>query len=483
MNFAIRTRVSCCVIVGTLVCAAVQIGSAAPMSTVRLASGLARPVSAAAAPGDESRLFIVEQAGVIRILDLTSNEVLTTPFLDINSLVVNLANNGDERGLLGLVFHPNYAQNGFFYVNYVNNSQVTIIARYQVSADPNVADPGSALTLVSYSQPFSNHNAGWMGFGPNDGYLYIASGDGGSGCDPSQRAQDITQQLLGKMLRLDVDGDDFPADPNRNYRIPPSNPFVGIAGDDEIWSYGLRNPWRCAFDRLTGDLYIADVGQQAIEEINFQRSSSNGGENYGWDCREGNACANTASSQQCGGTANGCSCGQAGLIDPIHVYNHTLGVSITGGYVYRGCRIPGMQGTYFFGDYGSARIWTFDYSGIGTVPPGDVTLRTGHTGGTNELVSAFNINQISSFGEDAAGELYILDRGAGSDGQVFKIVPANDGAADINADGAIDELDAGILVDVLLGLDPGDPALACRSDVNGDGQSDGRDIQAFIDNI
>lgn len=475
--------ISLTVFAGLAACSARPAG-AAPMTAVRLATGLARPVSAASAPGDAGRLFLVEQAGIIRILDLASNTVLPTPFLDIDASVVDVLLNGEERGLLGLAFHPNYSSNGYFYVNYVNTSNVTVIARFQVSSDPNVANAASELPLLTYAQPFSNHNGGWMGFGPNDGYLYISSGDGGSGCDPGQRAQDITDQRLGKILRIDVDGDDFPGDPQRNYRIPPTNPFVGAAGDDEIWAYGLRNPWRCSFDRLTGDLYIADVGQIGLEEVNFQPASGAGGVNYGWDCREGNACANTVSAQQCAGSVNGCSCTETpGLTDPIHVYPRTSGVSITGGYVYRGCRIPGMGGHYFFADWGAARIWTFAYTGSGTVPPENVVLRSGQTGGTGEIVHTSVINQIASFAEDAGGELYIIDRGGGADGQVFKIVPLHDGPGDINADGVVDLIDAGALVDVLLGIEPDDPALVCRCDVNGDGQRDGRDIQSFVDQV
>ncbi|MCZ6492810.1 MAG: PQQ-dependent sugar dehydrogenase [Planctomycetota bacterium] len=301
-----------------------------PLTTVRVASGLNRPVFATHAPGDFSRLFIVEQRGVIKILDLATKMVLAEPFLDIDVLVGGPNDNFDERGLLGLAFHPDYQTNGYFYVNYTNNSSDTSIRRFTVSGNPDIADPASFFTLLTISQPFANHNGGWMGFGPNDDYLYIATGDGGFFCDPGQRAQDITNQLLGKMLRIDVDGDDFPKDINRNYAIPPDNPFVGVTGDDEIWAYGLRNPWRSSFDRETGDLYIADVGQNAREEIDYQPAASRGGENYGWDCEEGTECANSVS-PDCAGTANGCSCGDPTLVNPIHEYTHSFGFSITGG--------------------------------------------------------------------------------------------------------------------------------------------------------
>ncbi|MCZ6699281.1 MAG: PQQ-dependent sugar dehydrogenase, partial [Planctomycetota bacterium] len=277
------------------------VAAPAPMGTVRVASGLNRPIFAIAPPGDTGRLFFVEQRGVIRILDLSTNTVLPAAFLNIDSLVPNISGN-DERGLLGLAFHPDYANNGHFFVNYTNNSSDTIIARYTVAGDPatsNTADAGSAVQVLFIDQPFPNHNGGWIGFGPNDGELYIATGDGGSACDPGQRSQDITNQLLGKMLRINVD--------ILPYTIPVNNPFVGVTGDDEIWAYGLRNPYRSSFDRVTGDLWIGDVGQNAREEIDFQPNTSTGGENYGWDCREGNSCANTVS-PQCNGTTNGCNC-------------------------------------------------------------------------------------------------------------------------------------------------------------------------------
>jgi glucose/arabinose dehydrogenase len=254
---------------------------AAP-STVRVATGLSRPAFVTSPPGDYERAFIVEQhTGRIKILNLDDNSLNGTPFLDIDGLAT-----GNEQGLLGLAFHPNYAANGYFYVNLTVTGGTTEIRRYQVSADPDIADASSQTLVMTYGQPFSNHNGGWMGFGP-DGYLYISAGDGGSGNDPGNRAQDITDQLLGKLLRIDVDGDEFPGDPNANYAVPPTNPFVGATGDDEIWAFGLRNPWRCSFDGLTGDLYIADVGQGAWEEIDFQSAASAGGENYGWRCMEG----------------------------------------------------------------------------------------------------------------------------------------------------------------------------------------------------
>jgi hypothetical protein len=251
-----------------------------------------------------------------------------------------------------------------------------------------------------------------MAFGP-DGYLYIAMGDGGDGCDPDDRAQDTTNQLLGKILRVDVNGDDFPADADRNYAIPPDNLFVGVVGDDEIWAYGLRNPWRCAFDTLTGDLFIADVGQRTWEEINFQPSSSNGGENYGWPCREATACSSVS---LCEGSAF-CTCDTDSLIDPVHEYRHSASprrCSITGGEVYRGCAIPDLQGTYFFADFCSAEIWSFLYN-AGVTDFRDRTSELAPPPG-----SGLDILDISSFGRDAHGELYICDH---AEGEVFQIIP------------------------------------------------------------
>ncbi|MCH8344209.1 MAG: PQQ-dependent sugar dehydrogenase [Planctomycetes bacterium] len=400
-----------------------------PLTTVRVASGLNRPVFATHAPSDFSRLFIVEQRGVIKILDLATETVLATPFLDIDALVAGPVNSFDERGLLGLAFHPDYQTNGFFYVNYTRNvGSDTVVARYTVSANPDIADLGSGVTILTIGQPFTNHNGGWMGFGPNDGFLYIATGDGGFFCDPGQRAQDLTNQLLGKMLRI------IPSTTVGlgGYTIPPDNPFVGVTGDDEIWAYGLRNPWRNSFDRETGDLYIADVGQNAREEIDYQPAASGGRENYGWDCKEGTACANSVS-PDCVGTVNGCSCGDPTLVNPIHQYTHAVGFSITGGYVYRGCAIPSLHGTYFFADFVITHIWSFSFDGTSV---SNFVERTSELSPSSDGIA---VNQIASFGEDAAGEIYIVDRGGTTTGQVFKIVPAS--ITDCNENGVPDACD------------------------------------------
>ncbi len=368
-----------------------------PITTERIAIGFTRLVFATHAPGDTRRLFVGEQhTGQIKIVNLDTGVTNPTPFLTITGLSF-----GNEEGLLGLTFDPDYANNGFFYVDYTAADRTTWIVRYTVSANPDIADPASAHTIITIAQPFTNHNGGWIGFGPNDGYLYIAMGDGGSGGDPGNRAQTITNQLLGKMLRLDPHGDDFPADPTRNYAIPPTNPFVGVTGDDEIWAYGLRNPWRDSFDRVTGDLYFGDVGQNAWEEIDFQPADSLGGENYGWRCYEGNHPFNTG----------GCP-PQNTLVFPVHEFSHAQGCSITGGYVYRGCAVPDLQGTYFFADFCSNRIWSFRLVAGAVTQFTDRTVELRPAGAT--------IGSISSFGEDANGEIYICDMNGG---EIFKIIP------------------------------------------------------------
>lgn len=435
-----------------------------PLTTERVASGLFSPLFVTHAPGDFDRVFIVEQRvgsnGRIRILDLTTTPptLLATPFLSVPGVAF-----GAEQGLLGLTFHPDYANNGFFYVNFTaGGSGTTNIRRYTVSADPNIADPNSAFTIMTFAQPFENHNGGWIEFGPNDGFLYISTGDGGAANDPFSNGQTTVNTRLGKLLRIDVDGDDFPADPGRNYAIPPDNPFVGATGDDEIWAYGLRNPWRCAFDRANGDLYIADVGQNAVEEIDFQRFDSRGKENYGWRCMEGSSCTGLS----------GCTCNSPALKNPIHDYTHAGGnCSVTGGVVYRGCAIPGLQGTYFFADFCSSEIWSFRFDGLNLT---EFTTRTAELDPPGILAIA----GISSFGEDAAGEAYICDLFGG---EVFRIIPATPlSDADINGDGTVDSVDAGLLVQALLDNPPKGDCLALRVDVNGDGINDGSDIVAWI---
>lgn len=374
-----------------------------PLGLERVASGLSLPVFAAHPNDGSNRLFILEQhTGRIKILDLDTNTILTTPFLEISGLA-----GGSEQGLLGMAFHPDYQNNGLFFVNVTvtggtSGNGITQIRRYQVSAgDPNLANAASMKVILSYDQPFVNHNGGWMDFGP-DGYLYISAGDGGSANDPGNRAQNLAV-LFGKILRIDVDANDGPTG---HYGIPPDNPFVSDSGAlDEIWAYGLRNPWRCSFDRSTGDLYIGDVGQGAKEEIDFQPASSTGGENYGWRVMEADLCADNS---QTGGNPP---CFDASFTDPIYNYSHPTGFAIVGGYVYRGDDLPDLQGTYFFADYSTTLIWSFRYDGQNLT---DFTDRTAELD-----PSPFSIGLISSFGEDEQGRFYILDW---DDGEVYRII-------------------------------------------------------------
>lgn len=358
---------------------AATITQAEPVITLEpVANGLTNLVSITHA-GD-SRIFITLQDGLVMIHDGT--RVLPEPFLDVRALT-----NGDaERGLLSIAFHPHYADNGLFYVNYTNLSGNTVVARYSVSpTDPNRANPSTAVPILAVNQPFANHNGGQLQFGP-DGYLYIGMGDGGSGGDPGNRAQNLGE-LLGKMLRLDVDS----ASP---YAIPPSNPFIGQPGvRPEIWSYGLRNPWRFSFDRASGDLWIADVGQGTWEEIDFQPATSIGAENYGWRRMEGTHCFNPSSN-----------CNPGNLVLPIIEYDHSVGCSVTGGSVYRGTRNPRLLGQYIYGDYCSGRIFGATRGATGAVT-------------TRQLLDVtFN---ISTFGEDLAGEIYVGDY---SNGILYRLV-------------------------------------------------------------
>jgi glucose/arabinose dehydrogenase len=335
-------------------------------------TGLQRPVAARAAGDGSGRLFIVEQPGRIRIID--GDGLRSTPFLDIANRVRDTAN---EQGLLGLAFHPEYASNGRFFVNYTDLSGDTVIAEYTRSeGEANLSNPSSEAIIMTIRQPFSNHNGGDLAFGP-DGNLWIATGDGGSGGDPQGNGQNL-DTLLGKLLRVDVDN-------GSTYTIPPDNPFVDDPeASDEIWALGLRNPWRFSFDRSTGDLYIGDVGQNAWEEIDFEARTDPGGRNYGWNTMEGSRCFESSN------------CSTEGLTLPAAEYGHTLGCSVTGGYVYRGTRFPALRGLYLYGDYCSGTVWAF-------APEEWVSAVVGQTG-----VS------ISSFGEDESGELYLTDLSTGS---------------------------------------------------------------------
>jgi glucose/arabinose dehydrogenase len=395
--------------------------SAQSFAMLRVATGLDLPVFLTAPPSDHLRVFVVEQhTGQILVLHRYSYAVGATPFLTVPGV-----STGEEQGLLGLAFHPDYATNGFFYVYYTDPD--IHVVRYHVSADPDVADASSATPVLSVGHStYSNHNGGWIAFGP-DGFLYLALGDGGGSNDSGTghtpgtgNAQDISDNLLGKILRLDVDGDDFPADPQRNYAIPPDNPFVGVAGDDEIWAYGLRNPWRDSFDRWTGDLFVGDVGQDTCEEIDVQPAGSAGGENYGWRLREGTI---ATPSGGVGGAP------PPGAIDPILDYPHPgtgnlcsnpgagfAGYAVVGGYVYHG-PIAALDGLYFFADYSTAHLWSLRWDG--SDPSGfdgtNYTELTDHTGEALFTPDVGTIDSVSSFGEDPDGDLYVLDL----DGDVF----------------------------------------------------------------
>jgi glucose/arabinose dehydrogenase len=393
--------------------------SASTITATRVATGLASPLFATAPPEDAAHLFIVERGGQIRILDLNTGQLQTTPFLDVSAQVAT----SGEQGLLGLAFDPDYATNGLFYVDLTNTNGDTEIRSYRVSpTDPGRADPASAQLVLFVDQPaFTNHKGGWIGFGP-DGQLHVALGDGGGAGDPFGNAQNI-DSLLGKILRIDPHADAFPADTARNYAIPADNPFVGQPGADEVWAFGLRNPWRDSFDRATGQFVIADVGQNAWEEIDVGQK----GANYGWPLFEGPVAF-------AAGTPTGGS-----VVPPIAFYDHGVGRSITGGYVYRG-EGEAMQGDYLFADFVTGRVWSLQLDGAPSV-----TDRTAQI-----APDAGSITSPSSFGEDALGNLYLTD----FDGDVFRVTPqtaALDGADQISGAGGDDFIFGGSGDDLIQG--------------------------------
>jgi glucose/arabinose dehydrogenase len=348
-----------------------------------LVEGLQRPTFITSAGDGTDRLFVVEQVGRIRIIE--NGKLRAEPFLNIQSKVTT---GGNEQGLLGLAFHPDYKNNGLFYVNYSRKGNGdNVIEQYQVSADSNLADANSARVLLTIPGLEPNHNGGMLAFGP-DGYLYIGAGDGGGAGDRhgTQGNGQSLNTLLGKILRIDVNGEP--------YKVPSNNPFVSQNGaQPEIWAYGLRNPWRFSFDRATDDLYIADVGQNSQEEVDFQPASSQGGENYGWRIFEGTRCYDA-----------GLNCDQSGLVPPIATYSHDLGCSITGGYVYRGKQYPQLVGQYFFADYCTGIVWASSRDASGKW--------------NTRQIGKFD-DTISSFGEDAAGELYVVGHGSGT---IYRLV-------------------------------------------------------------
>jgi len=370
----------------------------AQITTKRVASGMTRILWAGAPRGD-ARIFVGLKGGRIRIV---KNGVLTPNyFLDISTKV----SGGSEQGLLGVAFHPDYATNGLFYVNYTDLSGDTVVSAFQVTANPDIADPASEFPILRQSQPFENHNGGDLHFGP-DGYLYVFFGDGGSANDPGCRAQRL-DTWLGKILRIDVNT-------GAPYGVPADNPFVGVSGAlPEIYHYGLRNPWRNSFDRLTGDLWIGDVGQDLREEIDVAPAGQ-AGLNFGWKMMEGTRCNSTTN---CGTVPP---CNDPSLVPPVTELLHSAGsFAITGGYVYRGCLCPGEVGKYFFADSGDNKIRSFEYDvGSGTLSNfQDRTVELAPGGGQA-------INAIVSFGEDGFGELLIIDHSSSGNGEVFKMVPA-----------------------------------------------------------
>lgn len=397
----------------------------AQMGTIQVASGLVDPLQVVAPPGDYERVYIVEQDGTIRILNLVTGNLNPGDFLNINTIVNSTAN---ERGLLGMAFHPDFATNGYFYVHFNNSAGTSVIRRLTADVannDPETVVGGSSTVIWSATQPDWNHNGGMIAFKPNETArnLYIALGDGGGGGDTYNTSQNLNSPLA-KILRINVDS----ASP---YGIPTDNP--GPAGlltttVPETWVYGLRNPWRFCFDRLNGDMYIGDVGQGSWEEIDYIPGNSPGAINFGWRCREGAHCFSSY--------PGACNCTTASLVDPIWEYSHSNGCSITGGEIYRGLAIPALDGHYFYADYCSNRIWSFSYNGTAVSAFAERTSQLDPPGFAQ-------ITSITSFGTDAAGEIYICDRG----GEVYKMVP--NGMVDCNGNNVADsvEITLGVVED------------------------------------
>jgi glucose/arabinose dehydrogenase len=375
-------------------CGAAADPSVPALKLTQVVSGLEKPVFLTQPPGDTARLFVIEKPGRVRIV--RDGALVEAPFLTVPGVTERF----DELGLLGLAFHPDYAQNGRFYVFYstiIGDQLTSRLAEYRVSSDDlDVADPASERVLLEIEKPEDNHNGGDITFGP-DGFLYVGVGDGGGGGDQhgdTGNGQNL-QVLLGKILRIDVNGTGAGA--NGNYSIPAGN----LAADEalpEIWSYGLRNPWRYSFDGCTGDMYIGDVGQNEIEEIDFEPAGTPG-RNYGWRLMEGAACFNPDS---------GCDAAADNLVLPVATYTHDVGVSITGGYVYRGAAIPNLRGTYIYADYQSARFFALRMSG------GSVSVQQTEI---TDNINAGTATRITSFGQDNVGNVYVLSYG----GQVYRI--------------------------------------------------------------
>ena len=371
--------------------------SANDIAVIKVADVPAKALYITQPSNETDRLFVLNQKGRIHII--TNGETLKTPFLDISDRVHGSLTPGSEEGLLGLAFHPDYKTNGYFYLNYVNKNDSSIVSRFSVTDNPNIADEGTEKMILGIPQPFGNHNGGHLAFGPKDGMLYIGFGDGGKWGDPYNNSQDL-KTLLGAILRINVDKGD-------PYTIPPDNPFFNDTEKRaEIFCYGLRNPWRFSFDRETSDLIIGDVGQNLWEEINWLTWDESLGANFGWRTMEGNHCYDPEEF-----------CDTTGLIMPVFEYpnnasymkiligmdeREATGCSVTGGYVYRGNNNPDLWGTYIFGDYCTGRIWSFKLKN--GKPTKFKNLRPELKKHSRD-VPLF----ISSFGEDSSGELYVVD--------------------------------------------------------------------------
>ena len=374
--------------------------AAGGFSVVRVASGLSQPLYVLGRGDGSNRIFILEKTGQVEVLNLDNSLLAATPFIDVSGSI----STSGEGGLLGMALAPDFATSGEFYLHVNNLSGDTEIRRYSVSAgNPEIADPASLELILSAAQPADNHNGGWIDFGP-DGFLYIALGDGGGANDPFSNGQD-PDTLLGAILRIDPSSDDFPSDADRNYAIPAGNPFTSGGGAPEVYAYGLRNPFRASFDRTTGDLYIGDVGQGAIEEIDLIQPGE-AGLNFGWPILEGTRV-------NAGGSTTG-------LTPPVAEYQHGLGPlegrSVTGGYVYRGA-IEDLQGDYVFGDFVSDNVWRVD---VAQLNQGTTLGSAGFTNANAAFAPDLGaIDSISSFGENDAGDLFVV----GIDGEVFQVVP------------------------------------------------------------
>jgi glucose/arabinose dehydrogenase len=412
---------------------------AQPIRATPLVSGLVEPVEVAHAPGDASRLFVIERAGKIRVVRLPSGTLLSPPFLDIDPLVKAVPG---DTGLLGLAFDPSYQTSGHFYVSYTAEPEFDhALVRYSVSVgNPDLANPNSALLIWRYKRPLG-HTSGWIGFRPTDGFLYLGSGDAGTAAvpDPLNASQRL-DLVFGKILRIDPSSDEFPADPNRNYSIPLGNPFGRTPGAaPEIWDHGIRNPWRCSFDRDTGDFWIADVGENEFEEVDVELVGDSGGHNYGWKCLDATFCTGYG----------GCDCSSSLLKAPTFSYPHSQGVSITGGYVYRGRSMASFVGRYIFADFAVNRIFSTRLEGGIAEPFLDHSLQTSQGG--------VPIDFVSCFGEDDTGELYVTSYFAG---KIYRIdAPAC--YADCEADGTL-SIDDFICFQTLFAI--GDGSADCDSD-------------------